>query len=131
LVMSVASAMPDAGSVLLIACGVVAVEARRPLVAALILGVAGLARETNLLAADMLARAGRRSVRQWAIVAGCLIICVLPLALWTDYLRSIYRSRVLESAHNITTPFWGLWWKMGMVSHEFSWRPMRVAIENA
>ena len=131
LIVSVQCALPDGGSVLLIACGALAVDAGRPLVATLLLGIAGLARETNLLAADMLARFGRGSVRRWLFVAGCVVFCVLPLAVWTDYLRSIYRSRVLESAHNITAPFWGLWWKSEITLHEFSWRPTLVAIENA
>jgi len=131
LLVSVQFALPDGASLLLIAAAVIAVEAGRPFVAALVLGLAGLARETNLLAADALARVERRSVRSWLILGVCLLICVLPLALWIDYLRSIYRWRVLDSADNINLPFWGLWWKIKMVASEFNGRPKMWSFGNA
>jgi hypothetical protein len=131
LLMSVQFALPDGAGLLLIAFAVIAVEDGRPLVAALVLGLAGLARETNLLAAGVLARVERRRVRSWLLVGGCLLLCALPLALWIDYLRSIYRSRVLDSADNITLPFWGLWWKSKIVARELAHHPKLWSFGNA
>ena len=131
LLMSVQVAVPDGPGLVLIACAVIAIEAGRPLVAALVLGAAGLARETNLLAADMLARMGRRTVKSWLVVGGCLLVCALPLAIWIDYLRSIYHSRAFDRADNITTPFWGLWWKIKMVAGEFRRQPKLWSFGNA
>jgi hypothetical protein len=112
---SVRYAVPDGGSVLLVALSVVAAEKGRPLLAALGVGVAGLARETNLLAASCLGSFVRRSPRSWILVAVALLVCVLPLALWLDYLRSIYRSRVFENSGHLTVPLSGVLWKLDVV----------------
>ena len=50
LTLSVSGALPDGPSLLLIACGVALAEQGRPWLSAGLLGVAGLGRETNLLA---------------------------------------------------------------------------------
>jgi hypothetical protein len=105
-------AVPDGLSVLLIALGVLAAERERPILSAIVIGVAGLARETSLIAASLFARFLRPSLRAWALVGGCLAICVLPFALWLDYLRSIYRGLTLVSdVHLATTPLAGIRWK--------------------
>jgi hypothetical protein len=108
---SVRYALIDGPSTLLLAAAVVAAEAARPWVASLILGVSGLARETNLLGATMLVRFVRRSPRSWLRVGACLVVAALPLLIWLDYLHSIYRGSVLVSGGNVTTPFVGIWWK--------------------
>jgi hypothetical protein len=109
---SVRYALPDAPSTLLIAIAVAAAERERPWIAAAVIGVAGLARETSLIAASVFLRWLMPGRRRWLLVAGCLIVCVVPLALWLDYLRSIYRSDTLAGGGNITTPLAGIWWKM-------------------
>ena len=109
---SVRYALPDAPSTLLIALAVLAAERDRPLVAAAVIGVASLARETSLLAASVFLRWLLPERRRWLLVAACLILCVLPLALWLDYLRSIYRLETLAGTGNLTTPLVGLWWKL-------------------
>lgn len=108
MLMSVRYALPDGLSVLLIALAVLAAERGRPLLMSLILGVAGLARETSVLAAVALARFLRRSPRSWFLIGACLLLCVLPLAIWLDYLRSIYRADALAGGDNITRPLAGL-----------------------
>lgn len=115
LLMSVRYALPDGLSVLLIALAVLAAERGRPVISSLVIGVAGLARETSVLAATSLAKFVRRSPRSWLVVLGCLVLCVLPLALWLDYLRSIYRLRVLAGGEHITEPLSGLIWKVKSV----------------
>jgi hypothetical protein len=99
---SVRFALLDAPSLLLIACAVCAVEAGRPLGAAVIVGVAGLARETNLLAAAAQPFPGGR--RGWIRLAVTIALAMIPLLIWEDYLRSIYRSAVFAGADPLVLP---------------------------
>ncbi len=109
--MSVRYALPDALSLLLIVFASLAVERGRPLLASAVIGLAGLARETSLLAATTLIRFVGRSPRSWWLVAGCSLLCVAPLALWLDYLRSIYLDAVLAGGDHVTQPLSGFLWK--------------------
>ena len=52
----------------------------------------GLGRETNLLGA--LAQPLPRSWGGWLRLGGFAVLMALPLLLWEDYLRSIYRSNI-------------------------------------
>lgn len=99
---SVRFALLDVPSLLLITLAVAAVEKGRPMIAACFTGVAGLGRETNILAsaAQPIPRDRRSSAR---LVLGCAI-AVLPLLLWLDYLRSIYRSTLLSGTNQLTLP---------------------------
>jgi hypothetical protein len=124
---SVRYALPDGPSALLIACAVVAAERRRPIATAAILGLAGLGRETSVLAATVLGKFIRREWRSWLLVAGCALICMLPLALWVDYLRSIYRSQAFTNPGQVTTPLVGLIWKLKMVRAELAHAPLSFA----
>jgi len=112
---SVRYALVDAPSTLIVALGVIAAEKGRPWIAAALVGIAGLARETSLLAASMFARLLSRRPRTWIVVAGLLVICVIPLALWFDYLRSIYRSTAFEGGGNVTTPLAGIAFEVRML----------------
>lgn len=116
---SVRYALPDAPSTLLIAFAIVAAERDRPLIAAAIIGIAGLARETSVIAATIFVRWITGDRRRWLLVAGCLVLCVLPLAIWLDYLRSIYRSDTLAGGGNVTMPLVGLWWKLRHIRIDF------------
>jgi hypothetical protein len=87
---SVRAALLDGPSMLLIALAIAASERGRLFSSAAIVGVAGLGRETNLLAAFGLPwPEGRRRLLKLALA---LVIAALPLILWQDYLRAIYRS---------------------------------------
>jgi hypothetical protein len=99
---SVRFALLDAPSLVLIACAVWAAEQRRSLVSAVIVGIAGLGRETNLLAAA--SQPMPRDLRSWGRVAVAAMIAALPLLLWEDYLRSIYRSTIFAGADQFMTP---------------------------
>ena len=111
LIWSVRSALLDGPSVLLLALGVAAVERGSRWWSAAIFGVAGLGRETNLLAAsaqvDPSATSWRAIVRQTAQ----LVVIVLPLAVWFDYIYSIYRSTIYTAGETLSTPFVGFFWK--------------------
>lgn len=86
---SVRLAVPDGASVLLLALGIIAAERNRHWLAAGILGVSGLGRETNVLGGVILpqrARASAKGVVTLALQAGIL---VAPLLLWMTYLWSL------------------------------------------
>ena len=97
-------ALLDGPSLLVVALGVEAVERGRFWVGSAILGVAGLARETNLMTGVALVppRLTRKGIVR--LIGGGIILC-LPSLIWFDYLRSIYRSRVTESIDQLSTPF--------------------------
>ncbi len=99
---SVRFALLDAPSLVLIAGAVAAVESGFPLLSAALVGIAGLGRETNLLAAA--SQPIPRDRRQWARLAAAAVICVLPLLIWEDYLRSIYRSTLFAGTDQIGVP---------------------------
>jgi len=82
LIWSVRGALLDGPSLLLIAVGVALAEAGRPWWSAVVLGVSGLAKETNLLAGAALAPAPQDARRDWQGFAGRAGLLVLPLALW-------------------------------------------------
>ena len=118
--MSVRYALPDGLSLLLIVIASLTVERGRPLLASAVIGLAGLARETSLLAATTLLRFVGRSPRSWWLVAGCSLLCVAPLALWLDYLRSIYLDATLAGGEHVTQPLSGLLWKVKSIERAIS-----------
>jgi hypothetical protein len=111
LTMSVRYALPDGVSVVMLALGVAAVEAGRPWVAALWYGPAILARETSVLGLVALAARLRRTRRSWLVAAAVVLVSLVPLALWLDYLRSIYRGDVAAGGHHLVRPLEGALWK--------------------
>lgn len=111
LLFSIRNALTDGPSVLMTAIAVLAIERGRPWLAALVTGVSGLARETNIFAGAMFVGQLNRHPRSWLKAAGGLAVCVLPLVLWLDYLRSIYGDATFVGGEHITTPLAGLWWK--------------------
>jgi hypothetical protein len=96
---SVRFALLDVPSLVLIALAVAAVEKGRPLLSASILGISALGRETNLLAsvAQPIPR-DRRGL--WRLLLSAILI-VLPLLIWADYLRSIYRSTIFAQTDQL------------------------------
>jgi hypothetical protein len=85
LLSSMRQSLPDGPSMLLLALGVAAAEQQRRNAAAGLLGLAGLARETNLLGAVILIP-DRLTMGEVARFAGRLAIAVAPLLLWVGYL---------------------------------------------
>jgi len=111
LIWSVRSALLDGPSLTLLALGMVALERGRGWLSAGIFGLAGLGRETNLLAvATQLgpnATTWRTIVRQTARIA----IVVLPLVIWFDYIYSIHRNLVYTTGSTLSLPLVGYVWK--------------------
>jgi hypothetical protein len=102
LLTSVRLALLDGPSLVLIALAVVAAENGRPLLSALVTGVAGLGRETSVLGAA--AQPVPRRRRDWLRLALAMILVVLPLIVWLDYLRSIYRSTIRSGTNQLVLP---------------------------
>ena len=86
----------------MIALAVAATESGRPLLSALITGVAGLGRETNILAGA--AQPIPRCRRDWLRLVIAFVLVVLPLIVWLDYLRSIYRSTIRSGTNQLVPP---------------------------
>jgi hypothetical protein len=99
---SVRFALLDAPSLLLIAAALAMVEKGRPLAAAAITGIAGLGRETNLLA--LASQPLPRDRRSWARLAFAIVLAAAPLLIWLDYLRSIYRSTLSSGTNQLALP---------------------------
>ena len=116
---SIRYALPDGPSMLLIALAMVALTRRHAVLGSLVLGAAGLARETNLLAAAPLGRLLRPHLRSLLLLGVCLLICAVPILLWLDYLRSVYRSTMVVHDGHITLPLWGVGWKLKSIVEEW------------
>lgn len=105
LMASVRLALLDGPSLLVIALAVTLSERGHPIVSALLVGIGGLGRETNLLAASALGGTLSRPRRPLLTLAVAAILVMAPFALWLDYLRSIFRDTVLASGGPVTWPF--------------------------
>jgi hypothetical protein len=90
LLMSVRMSLLDGPSLLLLACAVAISERGRRWITAIVLGIAGLGRETNILGGA--AVPWPRSWRDWLKTAAAGILVILPLLIWQDYIWSIYRG---------------------------------------
>ena len=109
LLWSVRDALLDGPSLLLMAIGVLALERGRSWVSAIIFGISGLGRETNILAVAaqwQFIWTWRGIVRQVLQIA----LIALPLLIWFDYLYSLYRSSLFTTGHVMAGPLeWFLW----------------------
>lgn len=103
---SVRFALLDGPSLLLIALAIMAAERGRPLLSAGIVGVSALGRETNLLAAAAQPLPSDR--RGWRRAAVAALLMALPILIWYDYLRSIYRSTLFAGTDQLVLPGTGL-----------------------
>lgn len=102
LLWSVRFALLDGPSLVLTALAVTLVEQGHPLASAAVAGVNGLGRETNVLGA--LAQPVARDPRALARLLGACLLVVVPLLLWEDYLRSIYRSTIFAGGDPLMRP---------------------------
>jgi hypothetical protein len=107
LTLSVSECLPDGPSLLLIACGVALAEQGRPWFSAGLLGVAGLGRETNLLAGLIHLPGKEWSWREIGRAAGRSAIVVAPLAVWLVWLWHVFRQPSNAGVNNFSPPFVG------------------------
>lgn len=101
---SMARALADGPSVLLIALGIAAIQANRHWLGAGILGISGLTRETNLLAGTALLPAETTPGRGFLTVALRGLLVVAPLALWVGYLVSLRLPQEAAGTGNFAPP---------------------------
>lgn len=105
LLASMRLALPDGPSALLLALGIAALQANRHWVAAAILGVAGLTRETSLLGAAVLAPSEMPTARRLVTRAAQVAMVAAPLALWLLYLSSLGLPTEAAGEGNFSPPF--------------------------
>ena len=105
LISSVRQSLTEGPGLALIALAVVSSEQGRSLLAAALLGVSGLGRETNLLAAPAIVSpfGFNRGLRVRQI--GMAIVIVGPALLWIGYLRLLLGPEVFSAGSNLTVPF--------------------------
>jgi hypothetical protein len=87
LIFSVRGALLDGPSLLLVAVGMALIESERQWLGALVMGVAGLGKDTSVLCGAALRPPEVGSPRTWLPWLGRVAILLIPLAAWVLYLR--------------------------------------------
>ncbi len=106
LITSVSAALVDGPSLLMIASAVALFEANRPWLAAALMGVAGLGKETNLFGAGVVARPVEPGLLGWGKVALRGLCVVAPALCWFAFLVSALGPVGPEAAHRaFAAPF--------------------------
>ena len=101
---SLRGSLVDGPSLLLIACGVALAEAGRPWWSAIVLGIAGLGKETNILGAAALVRPEERTARAWLKMAAQCALVLLPIMTWLFVIRSMVGPSNDLGVNNFTYP---------------------------
>lgn len=125
LIWSVRYSLLDGPSLLLLALAMAAVEGGRLAVGALLVGIAGLGRETNLLAIPALVDPTERRARAWLVQIACVGLAMAPLLVWIDYLYSVYRTLVFTAGNTMGGFLHGYLWLVqgtwnGLVGYSLS-----------
>jgi hypothetical protein len=102
---SVRGSLVDGPSLLLIAAGVALAQSGRPWWSAVVLGISGLGKETNLLSGAALAKPAENTVRGWFTVALRGLVMALPLALWLVILARWIGGIGYAGERNFAAPF--------------------------
>jgi hypothetical protein len=105
LALSVREALMDGPSLLLIAGGVALAEQGRRWTSACVLGVAGMGRETNLLAGVICFPQDFRDRRETLRAVGRGLVAVAPLSLWMAWLWWFLREPNNAGTRNFAQPF--------------------------
>ena len=119
LCLSVRSALPDGPSLLLIAGGVALVEMERPWLGAVVLGVAGLGNETNILAGASLAQFRENSWKERTAVAARGLFVLLPLLIWLGCLWHWLGNGSSVGQRNFELPLAGYFGKWKEIHTQF------------
>jgi hypothetical protein len=113
LAFSVRGALPDGPSLFLIAAGMALLESGRPWLAAGLLGLTGLGKDTNVLAATALPLPQGRNALSWLRAAGQAALVVLPILGWMLCLRLWLGHGGDIGARNFNLPLTGFVRKWG------------------
>jgi len=114
LCVSVRGSLVDGPSLLLIAGAMVLLESGRAGLSAALFGLAGLGRETNVLAA--VAALGPAAGRKWGRTLGLLALALLPLLGWTLILSHWLGGAGTAGARNFSYPFVGYFGKWAEIA---------------
>jgi hypothetical protein len=106
--LSVRGSLLDGPSLLLIAGGVALVESGRRWTGAAVLGVSGLARETNVLAGVSIPPTSFPS-GNWAKSLAQIALVLLPITLWVLALQVLLKGVRAADAANFALPFEAYW----------------------
>lgn len=104
---SVRGSLVDGPSLLLIAIGMMLLEKGRPWWSAAVLGIAGLGKETNVLAASVLLPANWRDRAGWRAAVARGLLVAAPLAGWLICLKLWLGNGGDLGARNFAWPFVG------------------------
>ena len=107
MIVSVGWALPDGPSMLLLAVAIVAIERGRPLAAAALVGIAGLAKDINLIWSAILVRNGATPEHRSKVIVviGRLVLVGLPLVVWMLYLwLTNHDVALLAGSRNFAAP---------------------------
>jgi hypothetical protein len=115
---SVRLALLEGPGMVIIVLAVWAMERNRPWLAAGALGLAGLGRETSLLAAGLLVDRFPSTRRQTLILIGKGVAVGLPLLLWILYIRSLYPTFNVSNPDSFSMPFSGYVERWRAILHE-------------
>jgi len=118
LVFSVRSSLLDGPSLLLIAVAMALIGSRRPWLAAAVLGVSGLGKDTNVLGGLALELPRYFTVRGYLAFACRLALVVLPLLLWVGCITLWIGNGKDPGARNFAPPFHGFIGKLKLVVSE-------------
>jgi hypothetical protein len=122
---SVRFALLEGPGMVVIALAVWAVERNRSWLGTGLLALAGLGRETNLIGCTALIDEAPRTRHTVLILALKLSLAVLPLLLWSLYLRSLYPSFAFAISNNFAIPLAGYlekWWQTVDELWNVGWR---------
>jgi hypothetical protein len=109
---SLRGSLVDGPGLLLIALGMRLLEERRPWLAAVVMGVSGLGKETCILSGAAPAWPAKPTARDWAAAILRGTVVVAPLALWTGYIVfSFGREGTDSGSRNFALPFTEFWRK--------------------
>jgi hypothetical protein len=110
LMISVCSSLMDGPSLLLVAGGMALAEAGHRWSSTVVLAISGLGKETNILAAAGPGWPAAKSLREWAMAAGRVLLVVAPLAVWGWFLADRFGWTDSRGTENFSWPLSG-WWK--------------------
>jgi hypothetical protein len=108
LIFSVRRSLLEGPSLLLIAAAMALLESGRTWAGALVMGIGGLGKETNVLGACALKPPGAPAPAAWRSWLGQVALVLLPLALWMLCLRAWLGRGSDAGLDNFAAPFVGL-----------------------
>jgi len=110
---SVINALTDGPSLLLVALGVFLIEKNRPWLATAVLGVSGLAKETNILSGAVFV--GQKTLftpHEWPKLILRAVLVVAPLVLWLLYVKQVFGLGSSSGTNNFSWPLYWWAWKL-------------------